>query len=465
MSRTLAQGLIILTALTHATFFIIYQSPDWNTEWTDQIGYTRLGQALAETGRFSRYPYDPRFIPEVIRTPGYPFFVAAVNRVIGQGHLAVAAAQAVVFAAICLLVGAMTRLVASERTAFAAALLTSLYPPLPYFAALTLTEVFTTFLVTLGVYLWLRALRDGGGQAAAAGVILAWAALTRPSFQFLPMALVAAACAIAPRGPVARRRSVIMLAVCAAVLAPWLLYNAVYLKMLTFTPAGGIGRALWEGGWQVTLPGRVQATLTEMADTTPERAPLDHKVRSYADQIGMDAAPMLRYVHQWQDIRRIWTEPQEPWERARARVTADGEYRRVALENIRRDPVRHVWLRLTRGVLLLWLTEIPVRYSDINALPALAIRAIWFPQALLMLAAIGGLYALRKPGTRREAAAFAAVIVYVTAVHAALYSEARYALPAKPVVLLLATVAAARLAAIRTERAALRRGEFRSSEL
>ena len=40
-----------------------------------------------------------------------------------------------------------------------------------------------------------------------------------------------------------------------------------------------------------------------------------------------------------------------------------------------------------------------------------------------------------------EAGAFAALIVYVTAVHAVLYSEARYALPAKPVVLLLATVA------------------------
>jgi len=35
--------------------------------------------------------------------------------------------------------------------------------------------------------------------------------------------------------------------------------------------------------------------------------------------------------------------------------------------------------------------------------------------------------------------------VYITAVHAVLYSEARYAMPAKPVVLMLATVAVARL--------------------
>jgi hypothetical protein len=231
------------------------------------------------------------------------------------------------------------------------------------------------------------------------------------------------------------------------VIAPWLLYNATYLKMLTFTPAGGIGRTLWEGTWQVALPGRVQTTLTTIADTTADRATLDGRVRDYAGRMQMDAAPMLRYVHQWQDIRKIWTEPQEPWERATARIAADGEYLRVGLENIRRNPARHVRLRATRGVLLLWVTEIPVRYSDINALSPMAIRAIWLPQALLIVAAMAGLWSVWRTGGRAEAAAFAALIAYVTAVHAALYSEARYALPAKPVVLLLATVAVSQFVA------------------
>ena len=40
-------------------------SPDWATEWTDQNGYMMLGRALADTGRFTRYPDYPRFVPEV----------------------------------------------------------------------------------------------------------------------------------------------------------------------------------------------------------------------------------------------------------------------------------------------------------------------------------------------------------------------------------------------------------------
>jgi 4-amino-4-deoxy-L-arabinose transferase-like glycosyltransferase len=443
MSRPAARAIIILVALAHATFYIVYQRPDWATEWTDQNGYTLLGRALADSGRFTRYSSHPHFVPEVIRTPGYPVFVAAINRAIGQGHLPVAIAQALVFAATCLLVYALALRVVNDRIAFAAALFTALYPPLPYFAALTLTEVFTTFLVTLGVYLWLRSLaaRGGNGWAAGAGAILAWAALTRPSFQYLPLALIAAAWLVAPRGTVARRRGTVLLTVFAAALTPWLLYNVVFLKMLTFTPAGGIGRTLWEGTWQVALPGRVESTLTAIADTTADRAALDEKVRTYAGQVHLDPAPLLRYVHQWQDIRKIWTEPQEPWERARARVAADREYLRVALENIRRDPVRHAWRRATRGVLLLWVTEIPIRYSDINALSTTTIRLIWAPQALLIVAALAGLYVVWRQGARVEAAAFAALIAYVTAVHAVLYSEARYALPAKPVVVLLATIA------------------------
>ena len=154
---------------------------------------------------------------------------------------------------------------------------------------------------------------------------------------------------------------------------------------------------------------------------------------------------MLQYVHQWQDIRKIWTEPQDPWGRTFARIVADREYLRVGLANVREHPVRHLWRRLTRGPVFLWATEIPVRYSDINALPPLAVRALWAAQVALMGLAAWGLMVLWRRGLRTETAAFAALLLYITAVHTPLYTEARYSLPAKPVVLLLAVIAVADL--------------------
>ena len=446
MSRSFARALIVLVALADATVFIVYQSPDWPTQWTDQAGYTRLGEALAKTGHFTRFPFYPRYVPEALRTPGYPAFVAVVNLTFGQGQLPVALAQALVFAAICLIAYATTRLFASDTVAFAAGLAVALFPPLPYFVALTLTEVFITFLVTAAIYSWLRALRHGGGWIVAAGATLAAAALTRPSFQYLGVALAVFACLIAPCGRLAIRRSLLTLGVALLGVAPWIAYNVVYFDSVALSPpAAGVGRTLWEGSWQVALPGREQATLTHLAETVWDRAALDRAVVAYASETGLDREPMLRYVHEWQDVRKMWDAPTDPWQRVLARIAADHEYGRLARENIARDPVKHVWRRLTRGLALLWITEIPVRYTDINRLSTLAIRTIWLAQALLLAAAGVGLAVLWRSGARTDAAAFAALIVYVTAVHAVLYSEARYAMPAKPVILVLATVAIARL--------------------
>ena len=82
-----------------------YQRPDWTTQWTDQDGYRRLGSVLASTGKFTRYPDAPQFVPEVLRTPVYPAFVALVYKTLGQSNVAVASAQIGVFVLICLAAG------------------------------------------------------------------------------------------------------------------------------------------------------------------------------------------------------------------------------------------------------------------------------------------------------------------------------------------------------------------------
>jgi 4-amino-4-deoxy-L-arabinose transferase-like glycosyltransferase len=443
---------IVLIAATHAACFIAYQRPDWDSHWTDQNGYMRLGHALAQTGRFTRAPDSPQFVPEAGRTPGYPVFIALVERVLGRGHLAIAIAQAGVFVVICLLTYSVAKTVATERVATAAGLITALYPPLPYFGALAMSEVLTVATVTAGILFWLHALRrdDSIGWLVASGAAFAWAALTRPIFLYLPVFLVACDWLLVPRARPARRvRSrLAMIAAFLAVLTPWLIYNAVYFKTLTFRGAG-VGRVLFEGVWQVEWPGHVEATLTSIADRTIDRAELDRRVRVYAATVQMPPEPMLEYVHEWQDVRKIWVEPTGAMDRPFARVAANHEYLRVALEKIRRDPLRHALRRATLAPLLLWVTDIPVRYSDINQLSPWVIRAMWLLQLLGMLLAARGLVVVWRRGLRVEAAAFAAVLLYVTAVHVPLYTEGRYSLPAKPIAIVLAAVAVGEILARR----------------
>jgi 4-amino-4-deoxy-L-arabinose transferase-like glycosyltransferase len=435
---------ILAIAMLHGVFYIWYQHRDWYTQWSDQDGYRKLGAALAKTGRFTRYPESPVYIPEVIRTPGYPAFVALVYAVAGVHQLPVVVAQTGLFALICFLVYAIGREVADDRIARAAAAATALYSPIPYFGALVVTEVFATLWCTIAVWLCLRARSDRGiGTAIAAGVAMGITALVRPAFVLLPFFMFGAATLVFRGRP--RRRWAAGTVAAALTVAPWLTYNYVYLHRFTMSPGGGLGRATFESTWQGRWSGRVQDELTHIGDETWDRAALDRRVRAFAQTQQADPEPMLTYVHQWQDIRRIWTEPTDSTARIDARMRADEEYMRVGFENMQRNPIDHVKRRLGRGLLTLWIAEIPVRYSDIDRLPTFAIRLMWSIQAIIVALAGVGLVALARHGFGAEAALLAMPAVYITAVHVPLLTEARQSLPAYPTVIVLATCGAAQL--------------------
>jgi 4-amino-4-deoxy-L-arabinose transferase-like glycosyltransferase len=442
---------IVALALAHAAFFITYQRPDWTTAWDDQVGYQRLGHVLATTGKFTRYPDADPFVPETIRTPLYPMFVAAVYRVAGERHTAVAVAQALVFAAIVLLVYALTARISTPRVALAAALVTALYPPLPYYGALVLSDLLSVVFVVAALWTAIRAIQIGDRKDfALTGALLGLATLTRPSFAFFPIALVGCVGAVAFWR---RERHRLVpwawtFGVFALVLAPWLLYNARYLHRLTISPAGGVGRGVWEASWQGTWPGRLQAELTRIADANVNApdADLDAAVQRVADESRLPVEPMLEYVHQWRDFRRLWDTPTDPRERAMARVAADDAYWRAGIANIARDRMGHVIRRVTIGEGVLWIGEIPVRYSRINQLPPIVIRVMWLAQALLLVLAMGGLLFAAARSHPLEAAALASLFLYIAAVHLSILAEPRYSLAAKPIMLALAVIALAEIA-------------------
>ena len=439
--------LVLLIALAHAAAFIVYQRPDWEVAWSDQGGYRQLGAAMARSGEFTRFPESPVFIPEVIRTPGYPAFVAVIYRVFGEGTLPVAVAQAFVFALICLIVYRIGRRAADERTGTIAAFMTALFPALPYYGALVLTEVWTTFMMVCAVAVCLRAIQqDRFRDFIVAGVLFSATTIVRPAFILLPFGLAIAMPMLvrAQRSNARRVGQWAALALAAALtMVPWFTYNYVYLGSFTLSPAGGIGRGLWEGTCQGRWAGKTHDELTDTAALDISRDELDARVRQIAARAGVAPDGMLDYVHEWRDIRRIWEEPTDPMARARARVAADAEYLRAALIHIRADVPGWIWRKLTMGTFILWASDIPIRYTDINATPWIVIRAIWIVQIVLLATAMYGGFLLWRRGRHSEAALLMLPLIYVTGVHVPLLCETRQSLPVKPLVLTLAAVVVA----------------------
>ena len=445
---------VVLIALLHAAFFIWYQRPDWEVAWTDQGGYQQLGAAMARSGEFTRFPESPTFIPEVIRTPGYPAFVAVFYFLFGVGTMPVAIGQAFVFVLICFLVYAIANRVAGRRAATVAAIMTALFPPLPYYGALVLTEVWTTFVLIAAMLVCLRAIQTGRTRDfVIAGALFSGATIVRPAFILLPFGLAAAMPILVPAERTRRRigQWAALAIVAGITMVPWFTYNYVYLGKFTLSPAGGVGRGLWEGSWQGRWSGRSHNDLTKIAEVTTDRAELDAKVREIAAREGIPPDGMLEYVHEWQDIRKIWESPTDPMERARARVVADQEYRRAALEHIRED--RGGWIKRhsTRSPLILWVSDIPIRFTDINDLPVIAIRLMWLVQAVLLAIAGAGLVVVVRRRRYSEAALLALPLLYVTGVHIPLLVETRQSLPVKPLVIILAAIAMTAITSRRSE--------------
>lgn len=437
---------VCVVALAHAALYLVYQAPDREAmvNWSDQRGYQRLAESLATTGQFTRYAGTDTFAPEVLRTPGYPAFVAVIYKLFGVGNnTAVAVAQAFVFAAICLLVFALVRRAWNPRAALLAAALTAVYSPLPYFGALVLTELWTALVATAAMVIVLRAAQGGAiRDFAIAGMLLSATTMVRPAFVLMPFFFaMAVPVLVRTQRTMPQLKGWGVLALTAALtLVPWFTYNYVNLGQFTLSPAGGVGRGLWEGSWQGRWSGRIQAELITLADTTADRDELNRLVEAKAAETGMPAGPMLQYVNEWRDVRLIWDTPTDPMERVRARVEADGEYLRYALVHMRADPVGHVRRRVARGLFVLWAAEIPIRHGDINAMPTLVIRVIWLVQVVLLLLAAWGAVALARGGRWLEAVMLTLPVIYVTGVHLPLLCEARQSLPVKPVVLALAAI-------------------------
>lgn len=157
----------------------------------DTPGYVEPARALLSTGGFAESP-SRTDVPETVRTPGYPLFLAAVMGVGAGVPVGVSLAQALLAGGTLLLVYGIGRAVGDVETGLLAAVLYA--TDLVVFAhdLFVVSEGLFTLLLAGSVLALVRLLRSGSRWwALGAGILLASATLTRPIlYYFLPVAAV-----------------------------------------------------------------------------------------------------------------------------------------------------------------------------------------------------------------------------------------------------------------------------------
>jgi 4-amino-4-deoxy-L-arabinose transferase-like glycosyltransferase len=165
--------------------------------------------------------------PDALRAPGYPaFLVPFVGYPPTESMLRrILLAQAVLDSITVLLVLSVFRRIMPEGWALGAAFLTAISPHLISSCTFLLTETLFTFLMALALWLAVQMIRNSSNTLAfAAGLMIAAAALTRPTLQFLVIPLSGMLLVTRERGYNARF-VIPLLAGFVLAYTPWVLRN------------------------------------------------------------------------------------------------------------------------------------------------------------------------------------------------------------------------------------------------
>ncbi len=376
--------------------------------WFDHIFTDATAMGLLEGRGFTvslSAPYDPA----IFRTPGYSFFLAGLYGLVGHSVRAAFFANAIIDTLSCLLIYRMARQFFSPRTALVALFVAATYPFTIYAVGSLSPETLLVFLGLLFTSLvcnW--SWREGrkrplGLSLWPAGVVAGALFWIKPVFLPLPAFLFAFELLRNRSVRSALGRAFTVGLVGGTLFLPWVVRNTVEFGKPIL--AGEMGMVVWHG----TL---------DFAEERDEMVKENFAIAPKKDQDRYEAT------------REVFADSHRLLERDRVFLDR-------GLSNIKAGPVRALLLDPLRRIPRLWISTTFLTGPAIIGIFA-AIACIGY----LVFALAGG-YVLR--GRLSELAPLFILPALLTAVYAVFHVEARYTLPARPTLILLAAVALAAL--------------------
>jgi len=380
---------LALAAVALTVAYGIYLSPDWDPSRNDQVQYLALARGLVERGEYTRATLAEPFIPEPLRFPGYPLFLAPLC-VVGCSQWAITIAQSLLLGALVLMVARLAAPLVGTRGARIAAGLVGLYPGFAFFGAHVLSDVLGAVLSVATVLVTIS-LAPRALAGVAPGALAAATTLTRPFLVFtLPLVLLL----------VASRRGARAVASAVAVAALVFLigvspYVAYVERGFGRPVAGSTGAQLWLGYFQ-GMSGALDGFEADQAEAGKQALSTFDAITDRVAQ-------------------------------AKAFLALDDQLRSRAVALIAHDPLGFMGRGVTRSIVL-WAGDVPLRSELVNA----ASTGIWVVINLVLLGVgIAGAVRLRSRGDGTFAIPLF-IVVATWVLSYPLWAEGRFSLPAKP---------------------------------
>lgn len=368
----------------------------------------------------------PPYEPTMLRTPGYPLFIAASYVIGGRSPATLRIAQLILLGCIAWLLYLLGSHFVTQRAALIAAVLCATYPPYVFISLYYLTEILTTLLAVLSMLLLMRRLDNKFEEVICGlgvGITLGVAALVRPSLALLIVIIVPAQ--ILLRGWSFWRSRIPVAAATAAgfllCVAPWAMRNSNLAGK--FLPFGiGSGWSLFISAQQYSNDLSYRLTVTEWGQILTE-----HDARAAkAWQVVTAAGPTLG------NRQGISLSVQQE-------LVHDSEYAKDGWQKMSSIGLRQIIFSLPARVAYLWST------ADFSPwATGLFHRLVQAHYGLLVLLVGLGCYFSRVVLLRHWGLWI--IPAYLTLIHLVFHIEPRYSFPGRAFLFVYAGVALEQLA-------------------
>lgn len=372
---------------------------------SDALLYSTIGHNLASGNGFVHGS-----IPTAYGNFLYPFILSLLYRLFGDGNLSIYIFQALIDTLSCYLVFRLAyQLTKSAVPGIIAASIYAFYPPFILSSGLVLTETVSILLTLLVTYiLFGNSENPETRRFVWAGVACGLLTLIRPAMLLYPVFIFSLLAIYRRRFDRVLPKAALLVAVSYLVVIPWTIRN--YVLLHAFVPVSThSGLTVWAG--TIKSSGGVIGSPSDPVYSIDAEKP-DDPLAVKISARDMEQTKMLR--------RQVI---------GLSEVEADALYKKTAVSNIKRDPVRYAGLAVPK-VLRMWFHLWP------GCQPSMENYIVAMMNLCLIILAMLGSWKLRGGWCFKASTLLLAC--YLSLVVSAAVGVVRYSYPIFPLIIVLA---------------------------
>lgn len=439
-SRSTYKYLLLINCLLSCILFYFFR----DLTSGDEKHYLSYAQGL-EYGRFSQWWFLPNYIPDTVRTPGYPVFLFLIEKISSSIYFIKAIQFLLYGASVLLILNVASTYDKGYRLKNIFLLLLLPYVQVAIFTVAIQPEALMTFLLTLFIYIDSKEIRPEL-KIIFLGLLSGCIFLVRPVFLFFPLIMFIISLT-SKRKTLPIGLGLSMLTIYFLSIMPYGIWNLKNHNVISLTPIEGAGGVFSLGYWSFKMPGYFEHrywgnTMSDELFSFTNKSDANKNIKAYNKEWDFIDSACAQYLTTKDKINLAEMENYNGYFKtynASYTIAREKLLKQLTIQHLKEEPGFTIKTKLFT-LIRLWFTGIQfseLNNSDLNKRFASIyfsfVSAMFFLASLILIPL--ALYKKKISWIRSQTVII--LIAYFGIVHMFFAIQAKYTIPLRLIILLL----------------------------